>query len=249
MALIALPCLYTIAGATRRMPRRTPRWLPAGTIPRDMMGRLRPEARIRAALLTGLALAVAGPALALGYMIGLRALVGGATVRANTGHDGLFYLVAVSTWIMVAVCATGALLVARTARGTRLSTGMLTMLVGTVLGSPLLAAAVIVGTCGGGAWACGRHPKVSGIIYGDLATAVPVQGTVVTVLVLIFAQAIAHAFRLGRTATTRTTDLAPASATLPAAVTGKVYGTAVLVAMYAGIIAGTYCCAHYLLAL
>jgi len=249
MALIALPCLYTVAGATRRVPQRMPRWLPSDTIPRDMLGRLHPRARIRAALLTGFALAVAGPALALGYVIGLRAIVGGATVRASTGHDGLFYLVAVSTWIMVAVCATGALLVARTARGTKLSTGMLTMLVGTVLGSPLLAATVIVGACGGEAWACGRHPDVSGIIYGDLGTAVPMQGTIVTVLVLILAQAIALALRGGRTATARTTDRGPVSDTGSVAVTSKVYSMAVIAALYVGLTAGAYCCARYVLAL
>ncbi|MGO8956487.1 MAG: M56 family metallopeptidase [Streptosporangiaceae bacterium] len=238
IALVALPCLYAIAGAARRSPRAAPRWIPeqalaAGAV--DALQLHRPRGRIGLALLAGLSAAMVGPALALGYVIALRIAVGGNLTRYG---GGLIYVATITTWITLAVCVVAAILAARAAQGMRLTIGLLTVLVGTALGSPLVTATVFVGACGDAALSCATRGSNLGVIYGSIGTAAPLQGALVVILFLIWARP-----------TARSAGMRAASRDGSAALATRMGGAAIITAMYMGLAAGAYCCARYLLGL
>jgi len=213
MVLIALPCLYAVAGGLR-LPRL------AGTI--------------RLALLTGLGAAVIGPALALGFVLALRAAVHGAPTRYP---DGLVYVVTITTWITVVACVIAAIITAAAARGMRLAMALLAVLVGTAIGSPLATAAVFVGACGDQAMNCAVRGSNWGVLYGSIATTAPLDGVIVVALLLIWSWP-----------PTRPAEPLPGAAQAArAAPAVRIAGSAIAGAMCVGLAAGAYYCARYLL--
>ena len=212
VVLIALPCAYAVAGAARRAS----------------------PARIGRALLSGLIAAIAGPGVALGYVVALRAAVHGAPTRYP---DGLGYVVTITTWILLVGCVAAAIMTARGDGEMRLSTGLLTVLVGTAIGSPLATAAVFVGACGEQALSCAARGSNWGVLYGNIGTTAPLEGAAVVAFLLIWGWPTALLAR-GKRAAAVATPAGPAS---------RIGGAAIVAATYLGLAAGTYCCARYLL--
>lgn len=244
MVLVALPCLYAAAGAARRAPRASPRWIPDPEPGQGVAGALRlerPPSRIRPALLTGLGAAIIGPGLALVYVVALRAAVHGALTRY--APDGLLYVVTITTWITLAACLVAAIITARSASGMRLTMALLSMLVGTAIGSPLSTLTVFVGACGDQALSCAARGSNFDVLYGSIGTTAPLEGAIVVALLLIWGQPMIRGS--GTAWSSAATPAAEGAVSVsPAARTG---GAAIVGAMCLGLAAGAYCCARYLL--
>jgi Zn-dependent protease with chaperone function len=233
LLLVALPCLYTVTGTLRRLPDAAPRWLPDQA--RTAGGPPQRRDRSGFALLAGLVAAVAGPVLAFGYVLSLRAAVHVPLTRYG---GGLVYVVTVTTWIMLAVCAGAAVLAARRVPRARMTAGLLTVLVGTALGSPLVTATVFAGACGQSALRCAMRGDNFAVIYGSIGTAAPLQGALVVAILLAWGWPSARS-----PAVLAVRDRAPARRA------SAVMCVAVVAAMYLALAAGAYYCEFYLLQL
>jgi Zn-dependent protease with chaperone function len=189
VALAALPCLYTIAGRVRPPLGAAPRWLADHTRAEEL--RLdRPPSRIGLALLLGVIAAITGSALALGYVIALRAALGVALTRYPP--DGLPYVVNITMWLLLSVSVVLAIIAARVAQAGRLTIGLLTVLVGTALGSPFVTAAVFVGACGHTALSCAERGNNLPFLYGYIGSTAPLEGVIVVVFVLLWSHSAAY---------------------------------------------------------
>ena len=113
--LLALPCLFLIAGAARRPPTETPRWLRAAGA---AAGAALPPRRPRTPVGTAIRIGLAGALGCLVVAFGLATLVwarAGRTAESNTGGQELGYFLYALVALAVAVSAIGAaIIVART---------------------------------------------------------------------------------------------------------------------------------------
>lgn len=188
--LMALPVLYVAAGAARRSRTTAPAWARAALGP-DARPIRRPSvrARLRVPLIAGLLAAGLAVAIAFGYVIVLRAVVGGPGLLAHRGDD-LEYLMMTTEWICIACCGAAAFITAlHSTTGGRLSPALLAALTAAGLTGLVMPAPVYVAVCGSRAWTCAtNNPTTYGVLFGISGTTVAVQGTALGLCAVLLAR-------------------------------------------------------------
>jgi Zn-dependent protease with chaperone function len=176
--LLALPFLFVAAGRLRPARSTRPEWLPANA-----------EVPVKVTLAAGLTGAAVSLVLVLDLMLSLHTVLGTSVVTRAGGY-GLLYLTR-SAETMTALCAgAAAAWAASRARGTRLTTAILTALIavtGTAVFTPYLLYAGFLG------WPHRAvNPVNDRVLYGIVGTLSPGRAVVCALVLMMIGGLLSH---------------------------------------------------------